>query len=134
MNLQNNPTLIAVSLLNAITFAITLMLFLKLRRRVNGMSKNTESELSQLSSDLDTASNRTATLDRRLTAFEQSHKAKRNAEQTEVATEGRKLSITERRHRVISLWRRGQNVQSIARTLNMPDGEVELMISITRAA
>jgi hypothetical protein len=134
MNLQNNSTLIAVSLMNVIMFAITLMLFLKLRRRVNGMSKNTEYEFSQLSSDLDTASNRAATLERRLIAFEQAHKAKRNSEQTEVATEGKKLSITERRHRVIALWRRGQNVQSIARTLNMPDGEVELMISITRAA
>ncbi len=134
MNLPNNPSLIAISLVNAITFAITLMLFFKLRRKVNGFSKNTENELSQLSSDLDTASNRTATLDRRLTTFEQAHKAKRNSEQTEVVTEGKKLSITERRHRVLALWRRGQNVQSIARTLNMPDGEVELMISINRAA
>jgi DNA-binding NarL/FixJ family response regulator len=134
MNLQNNPTLIAVSLLNLITCAITLALFLKLRRKLNGISKNTEQELSQLSADLDTASNRAAAFERRLTPLELIAKAKRNSEQTDVVAEGKKLSITERRHRVIALWRRGQNVQSIARTLNMPDGEVELMISITRAA
>jgi hypothetical protein len=45
-----------------------------------------------------------------------------------------KPTITERRHRVLSLARRGQDPQTIAQTLGMPHGEVELMINLGRAA
>lgn len=41
-----------------------------------------------------------------------------------------KLSITERRHRVLSLARRGLDVQSIASTVGVAQGEVELIIGL----
>lgn len=43
-------------------------------------------------------------------------------------------SMTERRHRVLSLARRGVDVESIAETLGVPYGEVELIISLSAAA
>jgi hypothetical protein len=49
-------------------------------------------------------------------------------------TEPEKLSITERRHRVISLASRGQRAETIAATLGMLPGEVELIISLNQAA
>lgn len=49
-------------------------------------------------------------------------------------TEPEKLSITERRHRVISLASRGQRPEAIATTLGMLPGEVELIISLNQAA
>src|SRR5205085_12038098 len=43
-------------------------------------------------------------------------------------------SMTERRHRVLSLSRRGLDAMSIAETLGVPYGEVELIISLSVAA
>lgn len=45
-----------------------------------------------------------------------------------------KLNMTERRHRVISLSSRGQNVESIATALGMLTGEVELIVDMNQAA
>ena len=45
-----------------------------------------------------------------------------------------RTSITERRHRVLSLSRRGMDVEAIAETLGVPYGEVELIISLSAAA
>ncbi|MDX2030107.1 MAG: hypothetical protein SF339_05535 [Blastocatellia bacterium] len=39
-------------------------------------------------------------------------------------------SITERRHRVLALSRRGMSAELIAQTLGVPHGEVELIISL----
>ncbi len=43
---------------------------------------------------------------------------------------GNVTSMTERRHRVLVLARRGMNAELIAETLSVPKGEVELMISL----
>jgi DNA-binding NarL/FixJ family response regulator len=45
-----------------------------------------------------------------------------------------KLNMTERRHRVVKLAARGQNVEGIAATLGMLPGEVELIINLNQAA
>jgi DNA-binding NarL/FixJ family response regulator len=45
-----------------------------------------------------------------------------------------RTSITERRHRVLTLARRGVDVNSIAATLGVPHGEVELIIGLNSAA
>lgn len=45
-----------------------------------------------------------------------------------------KLSMTERRHRVLALARRGLDVGTIATSLAMPHGEVELIIELNKAA
>lgn len=41
-------------------------------------------------------------------------------------------NITERRHRVLSLAARGQNAESIAATLGMLGGEVELILNLNQ--
>ncbi len=45
-----------------------------------------------------------------------------------------RLSMTERRHRVLSLARRGLDVGLIATSLGLPHGEVELIIELNKAA
>ena len=45
-----------------------------------------------------------------------------------------KLNATERRHRVLSLARHGQDSGMIATVLGMPRGEVELILDLFRAA
>ncbi|HQU86053.1 MAG TPA: hypothetical protein PKY59_23200 [Pyrinomonadaceae bacterium] len=44
-----------------------------------------------------------------------------------------KSNITERRHRVLTLASRGQSPETIASTLGMMPGEVELIINLNRA-
>jgi DNA-binding NarL/FixJ family response regulator len=51
-----------------------------------------------------------------------------------VLTETPKPTMTERRHRVITLASRGQNAQSIAAALGLLTGEVELIINLNQAA
>ncbi len=43
-----------------------------------------------------------------------------------------KSSLTERRHRILSLASRGQSAETIAQTLGMMPGEVELMMNLNR--
>ncbi|MEW6732487.1 MAG: hypothetical protein AB1489_14255 [Acidobacteriota bacterium] len=45
-----------------------------------------------------------------------------------------KPSITERRHRVLSLSRRGIDVNTIALMLGVPHGEIELIIGLNKVA
>ena len=44
------------------------------------------------------------------------------------------LTVTERRHRVLSLARRGMSVNTIAAMLGEMPGEIELIINLSRAA
>lgn len=60
------------------------------------------------------------------------------AEETETVlieekTNPNKANITERRHRVLTLAARGQSPATIAATLGMMPGEVELIINLNRA-
>lgn len=48
-------------------------------------------------------------------------------------SEPQKLNMTERRHRVITLASRGQNAETIASTLGMLPGEVELIINLNQS-
>lgn len=51
-----------------------------------------------------------------------------------IITEKSKLSMTERRHRVIGLANRGKSAETIAASLGLFKGEVELILSLNRAA
>lgn len=44
-----------------------------------------------------------------------------------------KSDMTEKRHRVLSLAKYGQDVDTIANTLGMPHGEVELIVNLNSA-
>ncbi len=46
-------------------------------------------------------------------------------------TAGARQSVTERRHRVLTLSRRGMDIKDIAQTLGMPHGEVALIIRMS---
>lgn len=50
-----------------------------------------------------------------------------------VITEQPKLSMTERRHRVITLASRGKNAEAIASSLGLFKGEVELILNLNKA-
>lgn len=52
--------------------------------------------------------------------------------ETPVASEPQKLTMTERRHRVSMLAGRGHSAESIASTLGMLQGEVELIINLSQ--
>jgi hypothetical protein len=49
------------------------------------------------------------------------------------ATQILKSPITERRHRVLALYAKGQSPETIASTLGMMPGEVELMVKLNHA-
>ena len=51
-----------------------------------------------------------------------------------VVAEAPKFSMTERRHRVVGLANRGSSPEAIASALGMFKGEVELILSLNRAA
>jgi DNA-binding NarL/FixJ family response regulator len=58
------------------------------------------------------------------------NKGTRPADKAEPAADPKRQSITERRHRVLALAKRGLEAQQIAATLGVPHGEVELIISL----
>lgn len=65
------------------------------------------------------------------------HKPRANADEVlddSILNETPKLSMTERRHRVITLANRGKNPESIATSLGLFKGEVELILSLNQAA
>lgn len=51
-----------------------------------------------------------------------------------ILTETSKLSMTERRHRVVTLASRGKSADSIAASLGLFKGEVELILRLNQAA
>ena len=104
------------------------------RRNWLEVSKRSDEEIAALSRDLDVASQKAGEHARRIAWLESRI---RNSQPTKTVSEvpaQQKITITERRHRVMSLARRGQDVQTIAQTLGMNHGEVELMINLGRAA
>jgi len=135
------PVVLVSAVLALISFVSSLVLFAKTRRLLRGcatLESRFEEELADLSRDLDTASRQSADWGRKIAWLESrvrgGHQEARVTETAATATTNGKLNITERRHRVLSLARRGQDAQTISRTLGMPHGEVELMINLGHAA
>jgi DNA-binding NarL/FixJ family response regulator len=96
-----------------------------------------EHDLFELSRDLDTATERATHQARRIAWLESRvHPGKQlEALHTpEISFDKGRPPMTERRHRVLTLARRGQAVEAIAATLNMAQGEVELIIGLSKAA
>lgn len=118
----------------------SLVLFRKARRlsqNWTGLESRIDEEMKALSTDLDTVSRKSGEHGRRVAWLEtrvRSTHAAKTSEPEMVSNINQKPTITERRHRVLLLARRGQDPQTIARTLGMPHGEVELMINLGRAA
>jgi hypothetical protein len=140
-----NPQLIlTVTVLCAVlagcSFVSSLVLFARTRRRFQdwvALGTELNTELADLSRDLDSTSRQSGEHSRKLAWLEARARSRetdaRLVDETVPAVSS-KPNITERRHRVLSLSRRGQDPKTIARTLGMPHGEVELMINLVNAA
>lgn len=140
-----NPQVILTAEITGAAFGLislitSLVLFRKTRRLSQAWANfelRLDEEINELSTDLDTASRKSGEHGCRIAWLET--RVRSAVVEPKPATEtvtsiNTKPTITERRHRVLSLARRGQDPQTIARTLGMPHGEVELMINLGRAA
>lgn len=86
---------------------------------------------------LETNAQRVAEQSRRIAWLETRVRQPKSASEEiveETFSEPEKLNMTERRHRVITLASRGQNAETIAATLGMLPGEVELIINLKQIA
>ena len=123
-----------------VAFLSSLILFGKTRRLSRtwaNLELRIDEGMNALSTDVDTVSQKSGEHGRKIawleTRVRPAHAGSKPVTETVNAINPRP-TITERRHRVLSLARRGQDPQTIARTLGMPHGEVELMINLGRAA
>lgn len=128
-------------------FAAACLCFLKQRQnRQQIMILNKELEeikiaLAANKETLETAARRAADQSRRVawleTRIRQPKLAKKDVLEETTLSEPvempKRLNITERRHRVLSLAGSGQTAETIAATLGMLPGEVELIIGLNRA-
>lgn len=142
-NLQTQLILAALSLgtLGLLFSFISIIKQRKLRRRTELLSKDIEDldetvtrqrEYSEINAQrLADQSRRIAWLETRIR--QQKPSGFEDLDDIE-STDATKLNITERRHRVITLAARGQNVESISTSLGMLPGEVELIIDMNQAA
>jgi hypothetical protein len=134
------PLTITVPLAGAlITYAICLMFALKARasaRRSLAQAGELEEKLLAVRQDCGQLAERLRDQAERITRLEEQARCaaiKDEADLIAGLSAPAKPSITERRHRVLSLARRGLDVETIASTLGAPHGEVELIIELNNA-
>lgn len=133
-----NLVLISSVALTVICLGVCLLLLRRSRKETQecfALSTQLGTELAELSRDLDTISCRATGQARRIAWLESrvrngSKLAAENAEDAPIQMQG-KPTITERRHRVTQLTERGLDCSTIASMLNMPHGEVELMVGLS---
>lgn len=133
-----NLVLIACSVITSASALLCLLLMRRARteaRDLLAVVTELETELSETSRDMDTMTQRATSQERRIAWIET---RVRNARAVNVAPDEEtfsqppaKLSVTERRHRVAQLTNRGVDCHTIASMLDMPHGEVELMIGLS---
>jgi hypothetical protein len=125
-----------VTLMSSLVSIIALGKVRKLARAGYALESDFEKSQAEFSRDLDTLSRRAGEQGRRTAWLETRARTGRSEEPVAEMITGAnsKPNITERRHRVRSLAKRGQDAQTIAQTLGMPYGEVELMINLLKAA
>ena len=136
---MNTPNIIEAGCVLACVLSLitTLAALVRIRRMHNttvAFEQAANKELDVLSNDVDRLSRQVGEYGRRITSLESRSLSQTPQTDEAPALLNSKPTITERRHRVLSLARRGQDAQAIAQTLGMPHGEVELMINLGRAA
>jgi hypothetical protein len=141
MNPQTVLTITAgsamISLISILTSVVAFGKVRRLARAGHALESDFENSLAEYSRDLDTLSRKAGEQGRRIAWLETRARTGRHEQPAapEMVTGANpKPNITERRHRVLSLARRGQDAHTIAQTLGMPHGEVELMINLLKAA
>lgn len=136
---------VAVSTVLTIICAVALVVACRARaetERMLAVVLQTEHEVEQLSRDLDKAAQRANESARRLAWLESrrggaavaASEAETLAAETTSEPVNEKTSMTERRHRVLSLARRGLDAKDISSTLGVPHGEVDLIIELSKVA
>ena len=139
LNPQNFNLLLIACFSLMTLFAFACFIFLRKARKETqncvAVINQLESELSETSRDMDTMAHRATAQDRRIAWIEsrvRNNRASAPAPADEAVEQlSMKPTITERRHRVIQLTKRGVDCNTIASMLNMPHGEVELMIGLS---
>jgi hypothetical protein len=128
---------VLITLVSFLTSIVAIRNSRRLARAGFALQGEFENSLTEFSRDLDTLSHKGGEQARRIAWLETRARPGRNEQPAAaemVTGTNPKPNITERRHRVLSLARRGQDAQTIAHTLGMPHGEVELMINLLKAA
>jgi septal ring factor EnvC (AmiA/AmiB activator) len=143
MNVETGISLAAI-LFGLLSFGFCLICYKKQRNHRN-LLEFAEQQIEDLQDTLaknkeafETNSHRVAEHSRRIawleTRIRQPKSSSEEVLDDTAAIESPKPNITERRHRVITLASRGQNAETIAATLGMLPGEVELIINLNQAA
>jgi len=143
MNLESQISIVAV-LFGGISVIFSLFFYKKMRAQrgllefVGKQVEDLEEILTRNRDALETNAQRVDEQSRRIAWLETRVRQPRQVviedanEELALPLEPAKLNITERRHRVITLASRGQNAETIAATLGMLPGEVELIINLSQ--
>ncbi|HYJ46739.1 MAG TPA: hypothetical protein VEV81_09010 [Pyrinomonadaceae bacterium] len=134
-----NLVLVSSAALTVCCLGACLMLLRKARRETQdclALSTQLGTELTEISRDLDTISCRATGQARRIAWLESrvrngSAIAPVSVDDVAAVQVKARPTITERRHRVMQLNERGVDCNTIASMLNMPHGEVELMVGLS---
>lgn len=128
-----------------VTAAITLLIQRNRRmRQMMGLLEFAQNQIDELQDAIirtkeftETAHRRDSDQSRRIAWLESKVRKPRPASDEvlddSVITEQPKLSMTERRHRVITLASRGKSADTIASSLGLFKGEVELILNLNKA-
>jgi DNA-binding NarL/FixJ family response regulator len=142
---MNHPQLLNLILIASASLmvccAMACLIFLRKARQeaqnCTALTIELESRMAETSRDLDTMTQRATDQARRIAWLESRvRNSSVPAQQPPLVDEAlsaqasTKPTITERRHRVMQLKRRGVDCNTIASMLNMPHGEVELMVNL----
>ena len=135
-----------LTLICAAAFALAGLLFAAASHRALGRAREgvrdcaalaemLDAELTKVTLELNTLTRVASDQTWRLRALEGRADAAAAEAEPQAAAEAPAAAptITERRHRVTQLARRGVETNAIASILNMPAGEVELMVGLSRS-
>ncbi|MEP6900300.1 MAG: hypothetical protein ABJA66_01040 [Actinomycetota bacterium] len=143
MNLEIQVAFAAL-LFGVLSVILTLTCYKKMRTQrdllefVGKQVEDLEEVLAKNKELLETNAQRVGEQSRRIAWLETRIRQPKQASEETVAepetNDSPKMNMTERRHRVITLATRGQNAETIAMTLGMLPGEVELIINLNLAS
>lgn len=141
MNMETNIAIFA-ALTSAASLFFSLLTVKKLRNQrgllefVEKQVEDLETVLAKNKETLENNANRISDQTRRIAWLETRVRQPKTAGEEIINdlpnNEPQKLTMTERRHRVVKLASRGQSAETIAATLGMLTGEVELIMNLNQ--
>jgi flagellar biosynthesis/type III secretory pathway chaperone len=141
MNIETNISIFAF-VFGAASLFLSFLMFKKIRNQrdllefVGKQVEDLETVISKNKESLETNAQRINEQSRRIAWLESRIRQPKIAGEEIIddtpVSQPQKLNMTERRHRVITLAARGQSAETIAATLGMLTGEVELIINLNQ--